>query len=215
MFNLSKIEHLSSLIPVLEKQKYKARLREKVLLSDSFVSLTYGKEEDFAQIKLIRKWKRIFGKYDIKILSSNIQLIDHLEQANHSEKKKTKNFNFVKKKFHKKLNSAIQAFRIEHNQIYSSKEKIEILNEKVSAIRFDPVYEDRISKFDFIKPAIGIEARENSIHPAFGITVGTNAGGGIFLFDPFEGQLEIGTFVNLGDISVYAASEFDLFDFSD
>lgn len=215
MFNLSKKEHLGSLTTTLKNQKYTTRIREKYILSDSFVSLTFGKEEDFAQIKLIRKWKRIFGKYDIKILSSDIQLIEDLEKTNQLEKRKTYRFNFIKKKFHNKMNSAIIAFKLEHKKIYSSKEKIEQLNEKISSIRYDPIYEDRVSKFEFIKPAIGIEARENSIHPAFGITVGTNAGGGIFLFDPFEGQIEIGTFVNLGDISVYDTIEFDFFDYSD
>ena len=213
MFNLSKKEHLESLAGFLKKYEFK--VKERTILSDSYVSLTLRKGEDFAELKLLRKWKRIYGEYEIKIISSNIELVLDIDRINQLEKKRTKTLNFTKKKFHNKLNFAISAYKLEHKSIYSSNENIETLKKKVERIRFNPIYEDQITKFDFIKPAIGIETKGNTIYPVFGISVGTDSGGGIILFNPLEGQLEIGTFVNLGDISIYDTIDLDLFDFSD
>lgn len=213
MFNLSKQEHLESLAGFLNKYEFK--IKERTILSDSFVSLILRKGEDFAEIKLLRKWKRIYGDYEVKIISSNIELVEDIDKVNQLEKKRTKTLNFIKKKFHNKLNFAISAFKLEHKKIYSSKENTEKLKKKIDNIRCNPIYEDQITKFDFIKPAIGIETKGNTIHPVFGISVGTDSGGGIILFDPLECQLEIGTFVNLGDISIYDTIDLDLFDFND
>ena len=99
MFNLSKKEHLDSLIIPLRKNKYRFRIKEKHILSDSYVSLTFGNKQDFLELKLIRKWTRIYGKYYIRLLCSNIILLDHLEQANQQAEKLTGRFNFIKRKF--------------------------------------------------------------------------------------------------------------------
>ena len=98
MFNLSKKEHLESLKSSLSKNKYRFRIKEKHVLSDSYVLLTIGNKQDFLEIKLIRKWTRIFGKYHIRLLCSNIVLLDHLDLANQYAAKHTRPLNFLKKK---------------------------------------------------------------------------------------------------------------------
>ena len=210
MFQLSKKEHLESLISPLRKNKYRFRLREKHIISDSYVSLTIGNKQNFLEIKLVRKWTRIFGKYHIRLLCSNIILLDHLDLANQYAVKHTRPLNFLKKKFHRKLESAIVALRQEHIAVFSSATRTDKLNETVFAIRTNPLYEEKLSVFDFIKPAIGIEMSDTGMHPTFGISVGGDRGGGIILFDPFDNELELGAYTKVGDIGIYDSFEFDL-----
>lgn len=82
MFNLSKREHLESLLTTLRKKKYRFRIREKKIIGDSYISLTITNKRDSIEIKLIRKWTRIFGKHDIKLLRSDLVILEHLDQAN-------------------------------------------------------------------------------------------------------------------------------------
>jgi len=213
MFNLSKKEHLESLFTPLRKNKYRFRIKEKHVLSDSYVLFTFGNKQDFLEIKLIRKWTRIFGKYHIRLLCSNIVLLDHLDLANQYAEKHTRPLNFFKKKFHQKLNLAILALRQENVDIFSSATRTEKLNETVFAIQTNPLYEEKLSVFDFVRPAIGIEMSDTEMHPAFGICVGGDRGGGIILFDPFQGELEIGAYTRVGDIAIYDNFfEFDIDD---
>ena len=212
MFNLSKKEHLESLIIPLRKNKYRFRIREKQVLSDSYVLLTFGNNQDFLEIKLIRKWTRIFGKYHIRLLCSNILLLDHLDLANQYAEKHKRPINFLKRKFHQKLNLAIVALRKENIVIFSSPTRTEKLNQTVYAIQTNPLYEEKLSVFDFVRPAIGIEMTNTGMHPTFGISVGGDRGGGIILFDPFDGELELGAYTRVGEIGIYDSFEFDIAD---
>lgn len=213
MFNLSKKEHLESLIPHLRKHKYRFRLKEKHILSDSYVLLTLGNKKDFLEIKLIRKWTRIFGKYHIQLICSNPILLEHLDQSNRHAEKHTKKSNFIKKRFHRKLQLAIIALRKEHSDIFSSASRTEALNEKVDAILENPLNAEKLSIFDFVKPAIGIKMTDTEIHTSFGIAVGGDRGGGIIMFDPSQGDLEIGAWQRIGEIGLYDVfTEFDVYD---
>ena len=213
MFNLSKKEHLESLISPLRKYKYCFRIREKLILSDSYVLLTVGNKQDFLELKLIRKWTRIFGKYHIRLLSSNIILLDHLDLANQYAEKNTGRFNFLKRKFHKNLKLASSAARKENMEVLSSTARTEKLNETVLNIWTNPLYQEELSVFDFVRPAIGIEMTDTGMHPSFGIVLGGERGGGVIMFDPFEGDLEMGAWQRVGEIGLYDVfSEFDVYD---
>lgn len=213
MFNLSKKEHLESLTSSLRKYQYRFRIREKHILSDSYVLLTLGNKQDFLELKLIRKWTRVFGKYHIRLLSSNIILLEHLDLANQYAEKNTGRFNFIKRKFHKNLKSAIIAARKENIEVFSSEARTKKLNDTVLNIWENPLYQEKLTVFDFVKPAIGIEMSDTEIHASFGITIGGERGGGIIMFDPFEGDLEIGAWQSVGEIGLYDTFvEFDVFE---
>lgn len=212
MFKLSKKEHLESLLTPLRKNKYRFRIKEKQVLSDSYVSLTFGNKQDFLEIKLIRKWTRIFGKYHISLLCSNIKLLDHLDLANQYGAKHTKPLNLLKKKFHQKLNLAIVALRQENIAIFSSTLRTKQLNESIFALQKNPLYQEELSIFDFVRPAIGIEMTSTGMHPTFGISVGGHEGGGLMLFDPFEGEIELGAYTRVGGTGIYDSVEYDISD---
>ena len=212
MFNLSKKEHLESIITHLRTKGYRFGIKDKKILSDSYIALTVTDKNDYLEIKLKRKWTRIFGHYHIRLLSSNIILVDQLEKANQYAEKKTGYFNFEKKKFHRRINSAILNLRQEQINIFSSAGGIEKLKQNISDLKTNPLYEEKLSVFDYVKPAIGIEIDDNGIHPVFGIAVGGDRSGGLILFDPFEGQLELGGYLGFGNFGIYDSVEFDVTD---
>ena len=75
MFNLSKKEHLESIMTPLRKKGLRLRIKDKKILSDSFIALTISNKQDYLEIKIKRKWTRIFGHYYIRLLCSNISLL--------------------------------------------------------------------------------------------------------------------------------------------
>lgn len=210
MFKLSKREHLESLLHPLRKNNYRFRFREKQVLSDSYVQLTISGKQEFLEIRLIRKWTRIFGKYHIRLSCSGIIILEHLNLANEYAKKHTKPINFLKKNFHKKLNSAIAALREEQTVFFSSKTSTQKFDEKIEGLKTNALYEEKLSIFDFVRPAIGVEMTDTEVHLSFGISFGGDQGGGLVMFDPTEGELELGAYTRVSNIGIYDAIEIEL-----
>jgi hypothetical protein len=214
MFNLSKKEHLESLMSPLRRKGFYLRLKDNKYYKNSYVSLTITDKRDYLELKLKRKWMP-FGHYHVQILCSNLTLLGPLEKANQQAEKQTGHFNFRKKKFHRKVNSAISNLWKEHKNIVSSAGGMVKIDEMVSRLQTNPLYEEKLSVFDFIRPAIGLEMQGNNLHPVFGMAVGGDLSGGLIFFDPWNGQLELGAYMTMDNLGLYTSFEFDLTDLGD
>jgi hypothetical protein len=209
MLNLTKKEYLKCLAKPLEINGFHPKLKENHYYKDSYIALTMSCGKDYFHVKIKRKWFYYLGKYEIFILCSNIEVLEKIEKANIVAKTNTGFFNSEKRKFHNKIQNAILNLRTEYNNYLNSGKGLESLNEKIEKWKTDIEFKEKLKIYDFVNPAIGLETDEKGCHLVFGIAVGGDRLGGLILFDPFEGQIEVGAYLGFGNYGIYDSLEFD------
>jgi hypothetical protein len=205
MFNLSKKEYLLSIGEPFQKMGFKVIIKDKRIINDSYVALTITNQNDYLQIKIKRSWTGLIGLYPLSILSSNLDIIPELDRVNRSAEMETGYFNSKKIKFHKRLYNLSSELKKSHDNINTQAQ----LKESTSRLQSNPIYQEQLSVYDFVQPAIGIESDNEGNHLIYGITVGGDRAGGILLFNPIKDKLETESYIGFGRYGDYNSFRHD------
>lgn len=203
--------YLMNLGEELQLNGYTTQLKYQDYLGGEKPMLTAKKGAEILQLQLnTSRSSSLGGKkcdYTFSILANSKTVLTDIESINFDCRKKAKFHQLARKKFHDNLNTAINALYDNYANFEERAGGRPVLEERVASFRKEDRYSESLELADFVHPVIGLEYDENGLHPVFGIAVGGDDFGGLFMYDPSDNQIEVGEYFGFGHFGLGMTEE--------